>query len=473
MAKALYDTPNVQPRWLPQRLPFSYARSNGMEIIFIIILGSLFFSNFNIFHSNATNAAPALISEQVLLEGLARCANDKIRPEVDYSLPQSRLAELRNSPHEPVTLFRNATLILGDGTLVEAATIITQRDIIMNVCAGDCTSQTAASQDSNINIIDLHSRYVTPGFVDMHSHVGVREEPQLWATEDVTEVMFDVITPGARAIDGLKPHDAAIYRLLSGGITTSLALTGAKNLISGEGVVIKMRKTHSLKDLRVNTTSKATQKPQRWLKMAMGENIKKQYEKTSGGPNSRQGMSLVMRRALSNAALLKSEQDEWCRRSEDTQLRNMLDHPYPSSVEVQTLVDVLRGDLRINVHCYEPQDVQAMYSFADTYGYNITALHHALEAHHVLEEIKSHGTMLATFSDEWGFKKETYGASSHMLKIASDAGIPIALTSDHPAKDGQFIAYEAQIGHHFGLSEELSIASLTSVPAKALGLQNR
>ena len=99
-------------------------------------------------------------------------------------------------------------------------------------------------------------------------------------------------------------------------------------------------------------------------------------------------------------------------------------------------------------------------------------MHHALEAHHVTDLIKSQDTMLATFSDEWGFKKELYQASAYMLAQAAKAGIPIALSSDHPAKNGQFIMYEAQIANHFGLSAELAMASLTGIPAEALGIDN-
>jgi len=91
----------------------------------------------------------------------------------------------------------------------------------------------------------------------------------------------------------------------------------------------------------------------------------------------------------------------------------------------------------------------------------------------MLEEIKKRGSMLATFSDEGGFKNENYHSSWYMLRKAAEAGIPIALTTDHPAKHGQFLAMEAQIGHHFNFDEKLAIASITSVAAKYLGLDNR
>ena len=81
--------------------------------------------------------------------------------------------------------------------------------------------------------------------------------------------------------------------------------------------------------------------------------------------------------------------------------------------------------------------------------------------------------MLAAFSDTGGFKLENYLFSWHMLEQAADMGIPIALTTDHPAEHGQFFIQEPQVGHHFGLNEKLAIASVTSVPAKALKLDNR
>ncbi|KAL1881093.1 hypothetical protein Plec18167_003635 [Paecilomyces lecythidis] len=382
------------------------------------------------------------------------------------NLASRRLKAKRSGPR---TILHNATLINGDGRVTKDTTIVIQDGIFVNIKSG-----TAALEYTEKDpIIDLAGRFVTPGLIDMHSHAGVREEPQLWATEDVTETSAPM-TPWGRAVDALKPHDQAIRVINSGGITTSLILTGAKNLISGEGAVIKMKRTDSIHELLLDTTENNPYgKPLRYLKMAMGENQKRQFEHTPGGPATRLGESYWFRFAYDKARQLMRKQDRWCEKARSESGRLTLTTEYPTSLQWQTLVDVLRGDIRVNVHGYETEDVFAMFDHADEFGFNITAMHHALHSDLIAREIKERDITIAAFSDSWGDKKELYNVSSYMLRTLAEAGIPVALTRDHPAEHGQWLAYEAQIAHHFGLDADLAISSITSVPARALGLNNR
>ncbi|GAD96391.1 hypothetical protein SS1G_01113 [Paecilomyces variotii No. 5] len=408
----------------------------------------------------------ASISDIDLQDGLRQCALNQIRPYIDTDLASRRLKTQRTGPR---TILRNATLINGDGEITKDTTIVIQGVIFINIKSGTAVLD-YTEKDSNIN---LEGRFVTPGLIDMHSHAGVREEPQLWATEDVTEISAPV-TPWGRAVDALKPHDQAIRTINSGGITTSLVLTGAKNLISGEGAVIKMKRTDSIRELLINMTeNNPNGKPLRYLKMAMGENQKRQFEHVSGGPATRLGESYWFRFAYDQARQLIRKQDRWCEKGRSARGHPTLTEEYPTSLQWQTLVDVLRGDVRVNVHGYETEDVFAMFDHADEFGFNITAMHHALHSDLIAREIKDREITIAGFSDSWGDKKELYNVSSYMLRTIAEEGIPVALTRDHPAEHGQWLAYEAQIARHFGLNASLAISSITSVPARALGLDNR
>ncbi|KAI1771457.1 hypothetical protein F4818DRAFT_454580 [Hypoxylon cercidicola] len=408
-------------------------------------------------------ASKSVLTAAQLSDGLRQCAKNHQHPFVDYSLASIRLST--QDSKAPVNIFRNATLINGDGSIQHEIDVEIQDDIITYVGKQRASTQTEAV------IVDIGGRYMSPGLVDMHSHLGVRQEPQILMNADVTE-SSQPVTPWARAIDGFKPSDEGIRIVSSGGTTTSLVLTGASNLISGEGMVIKHRDTNSVWKMQLDSTSNGrSPKPQRYLKMACGENIKQIFEKVPGGPITREGQSGYVRFAFEEARNLLQGQDAWCERAAAGGVG--LDTPYPTSLHWQTLVDTLRGDVSVHLHCYQTQDVFSQFDHADEFGYNITALHHITQAHEMLDEIKKRGAMLATFSDEGGFKNENYHSSWYMLKLAAEAGIPIALTTDHPAKHGQFFAQEAQIGHHFQFEEKLAIASLTSVPARAIGLDNR
>ncbi|KAI4863459.1 composite domain of metallo-dependent hydrolase [Hypoxylon rubiginosum] len=401
--------------------------------------------------------------------GIAQCALNQRRPVVDKNLASSRLAA--RSSVGPRTILHNATLIDGDGTITLESTIVIQDGIFTKVSKApvDDLLEPASPDD---RVINLQGRIVTPGLVDAHSHAGVRETPQLWATEDVTEISAPV-TPWARAVDALKPHDRAIPVIASGGVTTSLVLTGAKNQISGEGVVIKMKWANSVRDMLVNTTGSGGGKPQRYLKMAMGENQKRQFENSASGPSTRLGESYWFRKAYDEAARLKRRQDRWCEAASTAQGLTSITQEYPRSLEWQTLVDVLRGDVRVNVHGYETEDILAMFDHADEFGFNITALHHALHADLVMDQIKTRNIAVVGFSDSWGDKKELYNVSSYLPRRIAENGIPFVLTRDHPALHGQWLIYEAQIAHHFGLDAESTISSVISLPARLLGLDNR
>ncbi|KAI2624219.1 composite domain of metallo-dependent hydrolase [Hypoxylon sp. NC1633] len=399
--------------------------------------------------------------------GLTHCALNQKRPVVDKGLAASRLTA--RSSVGPRTILHNATLIDGDGTITRDCIIELQDGIFTRVSQGALdTLELTSDHDA---VVDLRGRIVTPGLVDMHSHAGVRETPQLWATEDVTEISAPV-TPWARAVDGLKPHDGAIPVIASGGVTTSLVLTGAKNSISGEGVVIKMKRANSVLGLLVNMTEGGG-KPQRYLKMAMGENQKRQFEHSSSGPSTRLGESYWFRKAYDNARRLKREQDRWCEAVSTSKGLKSITQEYPRSLEWQTLVDVLRGDVRVNVHGYETEDILAMFDHADEFGFNITAWHHALHANLVMDQVKARDIAIVGFSDSWGDKKELYNVSSYLPARLAENGIAVALTRDHPALHGQWLVYEAQIAHHFGLDAESAISSIISLPARLLGLDNR
>lgn len=442
-------------------------KNNVILIVVLTAITAYFLSTqWHVYRYSEHTGITYQISPADLKYGLTQCTLNKQRPVIDRNLASSRLETQLVGTR---IILHNATLIDGDGTVTQDCIIEMQGGIFTKVSKAALGFLEPASP--NDRVVDLQGRIVTPGLIEMHSHAGVRETPQLWATEDVTEISSPV-TPWARAVDALKPHDQAIPVIASGGVTSSLVLTGAKNLISGEGVLIKMKRANSVSELLINTTESGG-KPQRYLKMAMGENQKRQFQYVPGGPSTRLGESYWFRKAYDNARRVKQEQDQWCEAASTAKGLTSITHEYPRSLEWQTLVDVLRGDVRVNVHGYETEDMLAMFDHADEFGFNITALHHALHTNLIMDQLRDRGIAVAGFSDSWGDKKELYNVSSRLPAMIAEHGIPLALTRDHPAEHGQWLLYEAQIAHHFGLSAESAISSVISVPARLLGLDNR
>lgn len=190
------------------------------------------------------------------------------------------------------------------------------------------------------------------------------------------------------------------------------------------------------------------------------------------------GEAYLLRQALADAKKLVEAQEDWCSAAENlssTENDIHLDSHFPEDIKLESLTALLRGQVKLNIHCYETHDIEAMLRHAEEFNFNISAFHHALEAYKIPEILKrAHNNItIATFADHWGYKKEAFGASPKAPKYLYEAGIPVALKSDHPVLNSQHMAFEAAKATHYGLPPQEAFKSITSVPANALGLGHR
>ena len=110
---------------------------------------------------------------------------------------------------------------------------------------------------------------------------------------------------------------------------------------------------------------------------------------------------------------------------------------------------------------------------AEEYNIRVAAIHHALEAWKVADLLRERKVAVATFSDLWGFKMEAYDASVHAPRLLLEAGVNVALKTDHPVIDARDLMMEAAKSHHYGVPEQQALQMVTRNPAKAIGLDNR
>lgn len=156
-----------------------------------------------------------------------------------------------------------------------------------------------------------------------------------------------------RVIDAFNPSDEMLRRIMSGGVTSSLILPGSANLMGGEAYVVKHRPVESLKVEDMLLQANITTKPQRWIKMACGENPKRVYKTKT---NSRLGEAWGFRHRFDEARTLMKKQNNWCARAAAS-ARYVSGEAYPSDLELETVVGVLRGDVKIHNHCYTVVDM--------------------------------------------------------------------------------------------------------------------
>jgi hypothetical protein len=116
------------------------------------------------------------------------------------------------------------------------------------------------------------------------------------------------------------------------------------------------------------------------------------------------GEGYLFRKWFQDALDWKNRQDDWCAAAEqlnDTHHGHVrLATPYPEKLELESLVALLRGDTKLNIHCYEPHDLEAMVRHSHEFDFDIAAFHHALKAWKVPEIIKraKGNVTVATFS---------------------------------------------------------------------------
>ncbi|OAD08016.1 hypothetical protein MUCCIDRAFT_129278, partial [Mucor lusitanicus CBS 277.49] len=359
-------------------------------------------------------------------------------------------------------LLKNAVVWDGQGNVLKHVDVYVEDGIIQKV-----EKNIKIQQDGRVKVVDVAGHVVGPGLVDMHSHMGVDSWPELDATQDTNE-MTQPLTPFVRTLDAFNPSDKAIRIVSSGGVTTALVLPGSGNLMGGEAFAFKLRpkSTLSNEDMLVQANINPEQDTKwRWMKMACGENPKVSLSL---------GEAYLFRKELARAQALKQQQDDWCQAASlDPSAR--FDTAFPQDLSLESLVSLLRGEVLLNVHCYETHDIEAMVRHSLEFNFTISAFHHALDAYRIPTILRRapNNITVATFADHWGYKKEAFQAIPEAPKILYDAGIPVALKSDHPVLNSQHLIFEAAKTTHYGLPAQEAFKAVTSVPANAIGLGHR
>jgi imidazolonepropionase-like amidohydrolase len=354
-----------------------------------------------------------------------QCAANRLRKKINPSDfitggPPARHSERRNPRFEALldspiakssghpVLIKNATV--WDGTGNQFVSDLLLRNGLIERLAHDISVQDYQDDDDmdRVEVVDAQGRVVTPGLVDQHSHVGTDSFPRLIATSDTNEYNYP-LNPQLRIIDSISPLDPAFDIVVSGGVTTSMVLPGSGLLMGGEGLVVKMLKpgTALVEEMQINYGMSRTGmdgRMWRWMKMACGENPKTMGRYTHQMPTSRMGSGWMFRKQFEQAQRVLQEQDDWCVRAEvATSLFKDKAHlhvssRYPEPLMDESLVMLLRGDVRLQVHCYEPNDMEMMVRNKNEFDFKIVAFHHATEAHMIAPLLAKENISAAIFA---------------------------------------------------------------------------
>ncbi|KAK0189119.1 hypothetical protein F5146DRAFT_1058052 [Armillaria mellea] len=353
----------------------------------------------------------------------------------------SRTESDRFVPGTKATLLKNATIWTGRVNGLEIT-----RGIIKVVGVVDSDALAAYTMQDLVTY-DVGGAWISPGIVDLHSHIGVGSSPHLSGASD-TNSRHGIIQPWLRSLDGLNSHDDSYRLSVSGGVTTALVLPGSANGIGGQGFVIKLLDP-SL--------------PPRW----------RQMKHACGRVYSGTRMDTIW--ALRNG-LARS------RKSRMTTVRKHLPvtgkglGAFPEELQWEALVDVLRGRVKVQNHCYEAVDLDGIVRLTNEFKFSIAAFHHAHETYLVPDLLKkAYGKppAIALFATNSRYKREAYRGSEFAPRILADNGLNVVMKSDHPVLNSRYLLHEAQQAHYYGLGDNLALASVTSTPASVMGQDHR
>ncbi|KZV70092.1 carbohydrate esterase family 9 protein [Peniophora sp. CONT] len=327
---------------------------------------------------------------------------------------------------------------------------------------------------NDVEELDAHGSWVSPGIVDVHSHVGVESAPALDGAADGNSLK-GTIQAWLRSIDGLNTHDESYALAVAGGVTTSLILPGSANAIGGQAYTIKLRPTSERSPtamlleppVYINGTNSEYVGWQH-MKHACGENPSRVYGAT------RLDSVWAWREVYNTARILKAKQDDYCLKAKAGKWDNLGD--FPADLQHQPLVDILRGKTKVQTHCYEAVDLDNFVRLTNEFKFPVAAFHHAHETYLVPDVLKrAYGSTpaVAIFSEFQGYKREAYHSTHFAAKILDEAGIRVTMKSDHAAIISRYLLHEAQQAHHFGLEAHRALSSVTATAANVIGLDHR
>ena len=355
------------------------------------------------------------------------------------------------------TLISNATILTGDGTRLDQASLFLADGKIQWVGSGEIPD--------DVRRIDAAGRWVTPGIIDVHSHLGVYPSPDVRAHSDGNEATAPV-TAEVWAEHSIWPQDAGFTRALAGGITTLQILPGSANLFGGRGV--------TLKNLPA-TTYQAMKFPNapHGLKMACGENPKRVYGGRNKAPSTRMGNVAAYRSAWIKA---QKYRDDWAA----YEASDKDDKKAPErNLELETLAGALAGDIIVHMHCYRADEMMTILDMADEFGYQVGTFHHGVEAYKIADELAEKGVCGALWADWWGFKMEAYdGIQENIALVDRPEGSCSIVHSDSDEgiqRLNQEAAKAMARGNAVGLDipPERAIRWVTENAAKSLGIADQ
>ena len=295
--------------------------------------------------------------------------------------------------------------------------------------------------DLTVKIMDCTDLYLFPGFIDVHTHLGLYDEGTGWAGNDANETI-EALTPHIRAIDGVYPLDQAFNDAIKSGITTVHVMPGSANVIGGTTSVIKTT-GKNIKKMIVQEVA--------GLKIALGENPKRIHSHGNSDSITRMGIMGMLREAFYKAV--------------------HTDHP--DDLRIAPLVMALKREIPVRIHAHRADDIITALRFAEEFQLDLR-IEHCTEGHLIANELAglqlkvSVGPTLTRRS-----KVELKNKTWKTYEVLTNQGLEVSIITDHPYTPIQYLNICASLAVREGLPEQKALEGITILPARNLRIDDR
>ncbi|HWO95738.1 MAG TPA: amidohydrolase [Bacillus sp. (in: firmicutes)] len=331
-------------------------------------------------------------------------------------------------------LFKNATIYPVTSSVLSHHDLLVEDGKIKEI-----SPYIAPLEDTEI--IDCSNQYLFPGFIDVHTHLGLYDEGTGWAGNDANETI-EPLTPHIRALDGVHPLDPGFQDAVQYGITTVHVMPGSANVIGGTTSVIKTT-GKNISDMLIQETA--------GLKIALGENPKRIHSHGNKESITRMGIMGMLREAFYGA--------KYCDNVDD--------------LRVKPIIQALKREIPVRIHAHRADDIISALRFAEEFDLDVR-IEHCTEGHLIAEELTGKNLKVCVGPTLTRRSKiELKNKSWKTYQALCDHGVQVSITTDHPYTPIQYLNICASLAVREGMDEQKALEGITINPAKNLRIHDR
>lgn len=308
----------------------------------------------------------------------------------------------------------------------------------------------------NERVVDMKGKYLYPGFIDAHTHLGMVEDGLTFEGDDINEAV-DPVTPNLRAIDAINPMDRCFSEALSAGVTTVITGPGSSNPIAGQMVAIKTYGTRIDNMIIKDPVS---------MKFSLGENPKNTFSEKSQSPSTRMAVAALIREQLSKARKYLLDKNEFFNDPDENEEPEF-------DAKNEALIPLLKREIPAHFHAHRSDDIFTAIRIAKEFNLDYVIIH-CTEGHLIADELKRENTKVFSgpfLSDR--SKPELVNLTPKTPGVLAKKGVKASIVTDHPVTPIQYLPVCASLAVREGMDAYEALKSITINAAEIAGIDNR